>query len=98
MMEFEENRHFTRMQAHCRMTFKRADAGAIHEGLCLNISGSGILFQSDRPVEPGKAMEIHTQPANKITPPLTAYIEVTRCTRTDGGFYLIAGAIKGIKS
>ncbi len=99
MIEFEEKRPFSRINANCRMTFKHADAEAMHDGLCINISGSGILFQADNPVEPGKAIEIHTLPNNAATPPLTAFIEVVRCTEVNNrGHYHIAGTVKGIKS
>jgi len=97
-IEYKEKRPFVRMNANCRMTFRRADTSCEHAGVCLNISGSGVLFQADQPVEPGKAVEIHTIPNNRITPPLIAFIEVVRCSLTDDDHYLIAGAIKGIKS
>ncbi|HUL13235.1 MAG TPA: PilZ domain-containing protein [Methylococcaceae bacterium] len=98
MIEAQEKRSFGRMNANCRMSFRRAVSGMVHEGWCINISGAGILFQANLPVEPGRAVEIHTMPNDKITPPLTAFIEVVRCTRTDAEHYWIAGAIKGIKT
>ncbi|HYE34801.1 PilZ domain-containing protein [Methylocaldum sp.] len=98
MLEFDEKRDFIRMQAHCKMSFRLADGDAVYEGACVNISGSGILFETDTTVDAGKAVEVRLVPDNKITPPLTAYIEVIRCTETEAGRYRIAGAIKGIKS
>jgi len=98
VIEFEEKRAFSRMRANCRMSFKCVGAGTGSEGLCLDISGSGILFQTDRPVEPGRALEIRTLPKDKITPPMTAFIEVVRCTQTAQERYRIAAAIKAIKS
>lgn len=99
MIEFEEKRPFSRINANCRMTFRHADSVTVHDGFCLNISGSGILFQADVPVEAGRAIEIHTLPNNAGTPPLTAFIEVVRCTQTDDReVYQIAGTVKGIKS
>lgn len=98
MIEFEERRTFSRMRANCRMRFKRVGNETSSEGVCLDISGSGILFQSDRPVEPGRALEIHTLPKDKITPPMTAFTEVVRCTPIAQERYRIAAAIKAIKS
>jgi len=98
MLENDEKRDFIRMQADCKMTFRLADTDVVHEGTCVNISGSGILFEADTPVDVGKALEISLHPQNKITPPLTAYIETIRCTESEAGRYRIAGAIKGIKS
>jgi hypothetical protein len=82
----------------CRMSFRPAGAEPFRDGVCVNISGSGILFRADVALEPGKAAEVHVAPENRITPPLTAYIEVIRCDRAADGQYQIAGAIKGIKS
>lgn len=98
MLEYDERRDFIRMQADCKMSYRFADAEDLREGVCVNISGSGILFRADSPVETGKAVEIHLEPENRLTPPLTAYIEVVRCDAIEPGRYEVAGAIKGIKS
>jgi hypothetical protein len=98
MIEFDEKRAFSRTRTNCGMSFKRVGADDSNEGLCLDISGSGILFQADCAIEPGRALEIHTRPKDRITPPITAFIEVVRCTRTAQERYRIAAAIKGIKS
>ncbi|MGX2030969.1 MULTISPECIES: PilZ domain-containing protein [Methylocaldum] len=98
MLEYDEKRDFIRMQADCKMTFRLADSDIVHEGVCVNISGSGILFEADIPLDVGKAVEVCLVPQNKITPPLTAYIETIRCAESEAGGYRIAGAIKGIKS
>lgn len=79
------------------MSFRLAGEELSREGFCINISGSGVLFEADGPVQLGTAVEVHLVPQKKIVAPLTAFIEVVRCTRTDTGHYRIAGAIKGIK-
>lgn len=97
MLDYDEKRDFIRMQAECKMSYRLAGEETYTEGNCLNISGSGILFKGPLALEPGRAAEIHLVPDNRITPPLTAYIEVVRCAPADDGEYDIAGAIKGIK-
>ncbi len=97
MLDYDEKRDFIRMQAECKMSYRLAEEETYAEGSCLNLSGSGILFRGTRELEPGKAAEIHLSPENRITPPLTAYIEVVRCEPDADGRYVIAGAIKGIK-
>jgi hypothetical protein len=97
MLDYDEKRDFIRMQAECKMSYRLAGEETYTDGSCVNISGSGILFKGPRPLEPGKAAEIHLDPENRITPPLTAYIEVIRCLPDGGGQYDIGGAIKGIK-
>jgi hypothetical protein len=80
------------------MSFRLAGKDVSHEGFCLNISGSGVLFEAENPLATGTAVEIHLIPQRGIAAPLTAFIEVVRCVPTDEGQYRIAGAIKGIKS
>ena len=80
------------------MSFKRIASGTQTHALCLDISASSILFEASESVEVGRALEIRTFPADRITPPITALIEIIRCTKSDTGHYLIAGVIKGIKS
>ncbi len=98
MMTSNEKRDFIRMQARCKMRFRVADSEHFTEATCSNISGSGILFHADTPVEAGKAAEVHIKLENRLTTPLTAYIEVVRCEQIAGGLFEIAGSIKGIKS
>ncbi len=93
-----EKRDFIRMQSHCRMQFRMADREDFLEASCINISGSGILFLTGQPLEPGKAAEVFIDLENRLTPPLTAYIEIIRCESIKNGEYEIAGSIKGIKS
>jgi hypothetical protein len=97
MMDYEEKRDFIRMQAECKMTYRLADTRNYHEGTCVNLSGSGILFNGDTSVNAGAAMEVRLEPDNRITPPLIAYIEVTRCMPEGENRFSIAGLIKGIK-
>jgi hypothetical protein len=80
------------------MSFRLAGKDDTHEGFCINISGSGVLFDAEGPLAKGTAVEIHLIPQRGMATPLTAFIEVLRCVPTDAGQYRIAGAIKGIKS
>ncbi len=93
-----ENRRFKRMKANCAMSFKRVGCGTQAHALCLDLSASGIFFKASEAVEVGRAIEIRTFPADRVTPPITALIEVMRCTKTIDGHYRIVGVIKGIKS
>ncbi|MBM3202639.1 PilZ domain-containing protein [Candidatus Woesearchaeota archaeon] len=98
MLVSDEKRDFIRMQSYCKMQFRMAGSENFMTAYCKNISGSGILFLSDLPLEPGKAAEVFIDPENRITPPLTAYIEIIRCESIHDREYEIAGSIKGIKS
>lgn len=98
MNEYQERRRFPRIKANCALTFKRVACGNQAHALCVDISASGILFEAEEPVDLGRALEVRTFPADRITPPITALVEVNRCVRTAQGRYRIAGAIMGIKS
>ncbi|MDD5033640.1 MAG: PilZ domain-containing protein [Methylococcaceae bacterium] len=97
-MKFEEMRRFARMKAICELSYKRIACEQTHQGRCVNIGACGILFEADMPIELGRALEIRTFPGDRITPPITAFIEVVRCTPQGKNRYGIAGVIKGIKS
>ncbi|GAB6068732.1 hypothetical protein JCM13664_20530 [Methylothermus subterraneus] len=79
------------------MTYRFPQSAEVFEATCQNLSGGGISFVSPRPIEIGKALEIKIAPANPITPPLEAFVEVLRVEERDGE-YEVAAAIKGIKS
>jgi hypothetical protein len=97
MIPSEDKRYFSRMHTDCKLAYKPVGTSIPLGGSCVNLSGSGILFRSASPVEPGKAIEVHIRPTYKVTPPLTAFVEVVRCSPISEGAFEIAGAIKGIK-
>ncbi len=97
MLEHEERRRFIRMQTQCKMTFRFPQSDEEYSATCRNLSGAGVMFTADRPVEPGRALEIRIEPVNAVTPPLEAFVEVLRVEERDGE-YAIAAEIKGIKS
>ncbi len=92
-----ERRRFIRMQAECKMTYRFPQSAEVFEATCQNLSGGGLLFITTHPLDPGKALEIRIAPANPVTPPLEAFVEVMRVEERDGK-YEVAATIKGIKS
>ncbi len=99
MMDYEEKRYFPRMKCDCAMSFKPVASGSQNHARCVDISASGIRFEAEEAVEMGRALEIRTFPADRITPPITALVEVVRCEHSPHeGRYRIACVIKGIKS
>lgn len=99
MLEYEEKRDFVRMQTNCRITYKFPGSETVHEGVCLNLSGAGVLFRATERIDNGRALEIKIVADNALTPPLIAYVEVIRSmvSESEEGGFEIAGAIKGIK-
>lgn len=92
-----ERRQFIRMQTRCKMTYRFPQSTETFEATCQDLSGAGIKFTTCRPIDLGKALEIRIAPANPVTPPLEAFVEVLRVEEQDGE-YEVAAAIKGIKS
>ncbi len=97
MLEQEERRRFIRMQARCKMRYRFPHDDEEFTATCHNLSGAGVMFTTDRPVEVGKALEIRIEPDNAVTPPLEAFVEVLRVEERDGE-YAVAAEIKGIKN
>lgn len=97
-LEYDEKRAFRRCPIVCRLTYRPAGGGPCSEGEGIDLSGSGILFVGETSLKIGKAVEVNLLSENRLTPPLTVYIEVVRCEQGKNGCYTLAGAIKGIKS
>lgn len=96
MLDNRNKRKFQRISTNCSLSYRPIDGGPAHAGRCLNLSGSGVLFHGPAPAETGHAMEVTVLPDNRLTPPMDAFVEVTRCSR-DGDGFEIAAIIKGIK-
>ncbi|HKJ22556.1 MAG TPA: PilZ domain-containing protein, partial [Gammaproteobacteria bacterium] len=92
-----EKRRFPRIKVHCAATFREEGGGRTHEGLCLEISGNGILLQTPEPLAPGTRLEVSIRPLNDITPPLDAMAEVVRTDPGEAeGQYRVAAEIQRV--
>ncbi|MEQ1635132.1 MAG: PilZ domain-containing protein [Methylococcales bacterium] len=99
MLEHDERRDYSRMEVDCEITYRLADSDTIQHARCTSISGAGLAFIAEQPVDLGKAMEVRVLPGKSITPPLVAFIETVRSSRQAvDGCYEISAAIKGIKA
>lgn len=97
MIDYDEKRNFMRMTMNCDLSFKPADSDQQHQGRCTSLSHTGISFIADHSLEVGNSLQISVTPENAITPPMTAFIEIVRCSKRQEGDYEIAGSIKSIK-
>lgn len=97
MLEQDERRQFIRMQTQCKIIYRIVQSTETYVAKCSNLSGAGVMFTTDQPIESGRALEITICPANDVIPPLEALVEVLRVRKMDGE-YEVAAAIKGIKS
>ncbi len=97
MLEYDEKRNYIRMDVDCDITYKPTDSDTVKTGRCTSLSGAGLSFIAENAFTPGIAMEVCVLPKNSVTPPMTAYIEVVRCTAQDSTHYEIAATIQSIK-
>jgi len=92
-----EKRRFPRIKVHCAVSFRPEGGQGGREGICLEISGNGILFRAPEPLAPGTRLEVSVRPLNDITPPLDALVEVVRADPDDlQGQYRIATEIRRV--
>lgn len=96
MQNHHDKRKYRRIDAHGRLSYRPVNGVQAHPAYCRNISGNGLLFHGPIAVTVGHALEITLSPDNHPTPPLDAFVEVTRCEPHDDGFE-IAAIITGIK-
>lgn len=82
---------------HC-LTYRHVAETSLTPGDGIAFSGGEIQFRGPLALPLAQAAEVRIEAVKGISPPLTAYIEVTRCDRTGGGGYHIAGVIKGIRT
>lgn len=97
MLKLAESRQFNYMQLSCAISYKFPDSEQSFEGVCLNISGSGIFFRGSHMLESGIALEMSVANKNDLCVPLRAYVEVIRSKEVEGKLYEVATEIKGIR-
>lgn len=97
MVDQEDLRKFERIDEFGEIAYKFPDKQQAYQGECLNISGCGLFFKAEQPIEMGKAIEVRSASLSALAPSMVAYVEVVRCKETPSGSYEIGVEIKGIK-
>ena len=92
--DFSEKRSFYRMPVECQLEYTENGNEETRTGHVKNISGDGILFQTDHAIGMGTEMTIIVKAGSNLTPPLHATIEVIRCSLTDDDSYEVAATMK----
>ena len=90
-------RQFTHMGESIEISYRFPDAELSSIGVCLSMSGSGILFRADQFIERGRALEVSTVHQSAVLPSFVAYVEVIQSNKLVSGQYEVATEIKGIK-
>ncbi len=96
-IEYDEKRDFIRMAADHVLQYQIQDSAERHQGTCLNLSATGILFRTDQNLSAGTQLSINITPQYSVVTPFKADVDVIRSTPTDNeGQYEIAGKITAI--
>lgn len=78
MVDSDDQRDFRRMSIDCPVNFRRLDADTFCAGTVTNLSARGMLLTSHEQLQLGDRLEVDIRPANTLTPPLHAMVEVVR--------------------
>jgi len=78
MVDSDDQRDFRRMNIDCPVNFRRRRADAFCSGTVTNLSARGMLLTSYESLQVGDSLEVDIRPANTLTPPLHAMVEVVR--------------------
>jgi len=84
-----DNRHFYRMMvnAEVKVMINDPEAARVIDGICRDLSASGMAVEIDEPLEMGVLLYIKMQSANPSIPPLSAHAKVMRCAQEQEDCY-----------
>lgn len=75
---YEEKRNFIRMKIDTVVSFQRADSKERYEGICRNLSGAGMLLETDKKLKIGDRLMVTVPSEGPDFAPLDASVEVVR--------------------
>lgn len=91
--DYDEKRDFIRMTVDCDVSYRLIDKDMAGEGRARNLSGRGVLFQTDHLLAPGSILELSIRPQSASIAPLNARVEVVRVEEIDAGRLYEIGAM-----
>lgn len=95
-----DQRSFIRLKIDTIISFTVVGgSGERYQGRCRNISGAGLLFETDKKVKIGDNLEIIVPSENKTVGNLCTSVEVIRCSSlSDQHKYSVGVRIKQVLS
>jgi hypothetical protein len=75
---YEEKRNFIRMKVDTVVTFTKAEGKERYEGRCRNLSGAGMLLETNKKLEMGDRLKVVIPSEGPDFSPLEAIVEVVR--------------------
>ncbi|MEE2001395.1 PilZ domain-containing protein [Alkalimonas sp. MEB108] len=89
MLNQSDKRHFYRMMvnADVQLLINDPEAGRTIDGICRDLSASGMSVDINEPLEMGTLIRVRLESANNSVPPLDATAKVMRCGQESGESY-----------
>lgn len=98
-IEYDEKRDFIRMNAEHALQFRTLGTNETQQGICCNLSATGILFTTEDSIPDGTELEVNITPQYSVVSPFDAVVEVIRSTSDNAlNNYTVAGKITSIKA
>ena len=95
MLTKGDNRHYFRMMvnADVQLLINDPEAGRTLDGICRDLSASGMAVEVDEPLEMGTMLRVRLESANASIPPLDASAKVMRCSQESEDIYQLGLAL-----
>ncbi|AXT30002.1 PilZ domain-containing protein [Pseudoalteromonas tunicata] len=90
-MLYEDKRNFFRMMvnAEVQLTLIDSEAGRQIDGVCRDLSATGMAIEIDEPIEMNITLKVKIASSNNSVPSLEALAKVVRCTSLESNEYLL---------
>lgn len=98
MLTKGDNRNYFRMMvnADVQLLINDPEAGRTLDGICRDLSASGMAVEVDEPLEMGTMLRVRLASANASIPPLDASAKVMRCSQESEDIYQLGLAFMAL--
>lgn len=97
-INYDEKRDFIRMNAEHALQFNEVGSDKTQQGVCLNLSATGIMFTTGKDIPQGAKLEVNITPQYSVVSPFDAVVMVVRSQANDvASQYTVAGKITSIQ-
>lgn len=98
MRDYSEKRDFIRMKVNAQLTITREDNKASINGVCRDLSGTGMLLEVSEAIPEGTRLHTSLPSQNDNFPAFESVVSVTRCTDQGDGRYMLGVNIEEVKN
>lgn len=85
------------MEMDVEVSFKHARSNHLFSGRCIDLSHTGLQFETSEPVSEGEILSVTIDLGNDKFQPMKAVLDVKRVEITDSGQYRAAGQLRDIQ-